>query len=93
MTKFVCFICGYRTLDERCGWDICPVCFWEDDVLVEGDVDKRSPANHMTISEAQANYARIGAVSPEFLDNVRPPQKDEGRDPNWKPLSSVEHKL
>lgn len=29
--KVRCLCCGYRTLDERGGFDICPVCFWEDD--------------------------------------------------------------
>jgi len=90
MAKFTCFVCGYRTLDERCQWDICPVCFWEDDVLVQGDEDCSSPANHMMLSEAQANYMRIGACSSEFLENVRPPRDDEERDPFWKPLSASE---
>lgn len=26
-----CPACGYLTLSERCAWDICGVCFWEDD--------------------------------------------------------------
>ena len=29
--KVICLCCGYRTLDERGVFDICPVCFWEDD--------------------------------------------------------------
>ncbi len=29
--KYKCFCCGYTTLDSRGGYDICPVCFWEDD--------------------------------------------------------------
>ena len=29
--KVRCLCCGYRALDERGGFDICPVCFWEDD--------------------------------------------------------------
>lgn len=29
--KVRCLCCGYRTLDERGVFDICPVCFWEDD--------------------------------------------------------------
>ena len=30
--KVTCLCCGYRTLDERGAFDICPVCFWEDEV-------------------------------------------------------------
>ncbi len=32
--KVICLCCGYRTLDERGAFDICPVCFWEDDVYI-----------------------------------------------------------
>ena len=32
--KVRCLCCGYRTLDERGGYDICPVCFWEDEVYI-----------------------------------------------------------
>ena len=87
--KVHCFICGYPTLDERCDWDICPICYWEDDVLVQGDEDRRSTANRMMVSEAQANYMLIGAISPEYVENVRPPTADEVRDRIWKPLSKA----
>lgn len=29
--KFTCPSCGFPTLDERYGWEICSVCNWEDD--------------------------------------------------------------
>lgn len=89
--KVTCFICGHRTLDERCDWDICPVCFWEDDVmLTPDDVDKTSPANKgMAVSEAQANFMLLGASSETRRTNVRPPQADEPLDENWKPLEKA----
>lgn len=34
MEKFVCSCRGCRTLDERGVYDICPVCFWEDDAYL-----------------------------------------------------------
>lgn len=34
MRKFTCPCCGCLTLDERGGYDICPVCFWEDDAYL-----------------------------------------------------------
>lgn len=38
MRKLACLCCGCFTLDERGGYDICPVCFWEDDAyIVIGD--------------------------------------------------------
>lgn len=38
MKKITCLCCGYRTLDERGIFDICPVCFWEDDAYFLFDV-------------------------------------------------------
>lgn len=38
MGKLACLCCGCLTLNERGGYDICPVCFWEDDAyIVIGD--------------------------------------------------------
>lgn len=34
MKKYKCLCCGYRTLDTRSEYDICPVCFWEDDAYL-----------------------------------------------------------
>ncbi|MDE6726418.1 MAG: hypothetical protein K2J80_00590 [Oscillospiraceae bacterium] len=41
MKKFVCPCCGCLTLDERGCYDICPVCFWEDDaylIISDGEI-------------------------------------------------------
>ncbi len=32
--KYKCLCCGYQTLDTRGEYDICPVCFWEDDAYL-----------------------------------------------------------
>ncbi len=33
--KYKCLCCGYKTMDEERGsFDICPVCFWEDDMFI-----------------------------------------------------------
>lgn len=29
--KTICLCCGYKTIDNRGDYDICPVCFWEDE--------------------------------------------------------------
>lgn len=34
MKKYKCLCCGYKTLDTRGEYDICPVCFWEDDAYL-----------------------------------------------------------
>lgn len=35
-----CPSCGYLTLDQRCSWEICSLCFWEDDGQDDFDADK-----------------------------------------------------
>lgn len=32
--KYKCPCCGYQTLDTHGEYDICPVCFWEDDAYL-----------------------------------------------------------
>ena len=34
-----CPCCGYKTLPERGGFELCPVCFWEDDGQDDADAD------------------------------------------------------
>ena len=65
-----CRCCGYLTLEERGGYDICPVCFWEDDGLEE--LDLVSSPNHMTLREGKINFARIGACSANVVRYVAP---------------------
>lgn len=38
MEKYQCLCCGYKTLDSRGEFDICPVCFWEDDTYLDFSV-------------------------------------------------------
>lgn len=65
-----CPCCGYRTLRERGGYEICSVCFWEDDG--SNDPNRVSGPNHMTLGEARANFARLGAKAERATRNVLP---------------------
>ncbi len=38
MEKYQCLCCGYKTLDSRGEFDICSVCFWEDDTYLNFSV-------------------------------------------------------
>ena len=31
MEQFQCPCCDHFTMEARAKWDICPVCYWEDD--------------------------------------------------------------
>lgn len=76
--KFACRCCGFLTLDEepRNTFEICPVCFWEDDA-VQIEEPALGGANYVTISEARENFARFGAVEERLLPFVRPPYPEE----------------
>ncbi len=41
MKKYKCLCCGYYTLDSRGNYDICPICYWEDEthfIFNKGDI-------------------------------------------------------
>jgi hypothetical protein len=68
-----CPCCGYRSLDERGTYDICRVCFWEDDGSAG---DTHSGPNHMTLNEARQKVAEIGAVHEGSLRAVLPDRRE-----------------
>ncbi|EWH32307.1 hypothetical protein J2D69_11195 [Lysinibacillus sphaericus] len=83
MNKITCPCCGYRTLDSDGSYDICPICFWEDDPFQkENEYDLG--ANHVPLVEAQKNYIRYGACEKRFVKNVRKSNEQDKRNPNWK---------
>lgn len=58
---YTCPCCEFKTLPTKGEYDICPVCFWEDD----GNTDPLcySSPNHMTLAQGRENLAEFGAVS------------------------------
>lgn len=74
-----CPCCGYLTFGEDCpgSFDICPVCFWEDDPIQFTDPTYKGGANNVSLEEAQRNFAEFGASSREFIDKVRRPEPNE----------------
>ena len=79
MSKYACPCCGYLTLDEEPGgsYDICPVCFWEDDYVQFQDPDYVGGANGVSLRQAKANFSSFGASERRVIPLVRPPQRDE----------------
>ncbi|MCS3533027.1 CPCC family cysteine-rich protein [Chryseobacterium sp. JUb7] len=65
---FTCFCCNYKTILERGNYQICKVCFWEDDG--GNDLSKYSHVNHMTLNEAKNNFKIKGAILERFLEYV-----------------------
>jgi hypothetical protein len=67
------------TLGERGGFEVCPVCFWEDDGQDEHDADvvRGGPNGDLSLTEARANYRKLGACKERFVGNVREPHPEE----------------
>lgn len=67
MEKFVCPCCGRKALDEKPPgtFDICPVCFWEDDDVQFDDPDYVGGANAVSLNVARENYKKFGAITQE----------------------------
>lgn len=58
-------------------FEVCPVCYWEDDEVQFKNLDYEGGANTVSLRVARENYARLQACSEEFLNHVRPPTPEE----------------
>lgn len=60
MTRFNCPCCGYPTLEERRGWEICCLCNWEDDGQDDPYADKvwGGPNQDYSLTEARENFKK-----------------------------------
>lgn len=89
---YACPCCGYLTLDERGGWEICSVCFWEDDGQDDQDADvvRGGPNGPLSLSQARQNFDVLGACRERSIYDVRPPKRDEvPTDGSARPLPEV----
>jgi hypothetical protein len=77
--KYGCPCCGYLTLDEKPPgtYQICPVCFWEDDPVQFDDPDYEGGANKVSLNKAKQNYQLFGAVDEGSIELVRQPINSE----------------
>jgi Cysteine-rich CPCC len=74
---FPCPCCECLTLGEAGAYEICPVCFWEDDPVQEKLPDSIFGANRVSLKVARVNFASIGAAEKSLLAHVRPPTESE----------------
>lgn len=70
--RYPCPVCGYLSFVEPPGsFDICGVCFWEDDVVQLKNPYLHTGANRMSLIEAQKNFLEFGAMSRDALEYVQ----------------------
>lgn len=76
---YACPCCRYLTLDVRGVYDICPVCYWEDDGQDDPDADAvwGGPNGQLSLTVARANFVALGACEERCVQFVRPPAPDE----------------
>lgn len=89
--RWPCPCCGFRTLSKRNAYELCPVCYWEDDPHQANQPKSPDGANAVSLIAGQRAYARMGAMADVFRTKVRQPRKDEGRDPGWRPIGLDSH--
>lgn len=84
---YPCPCCGYRTMSGAPGsCDICPVCWWEDDILQLRWPHLASGANKVSLIEGQRNFAHTGACTELPLGVERADPNDYDREPHWRPI-------
>jgi len=67
-----CLCCNYLSLLTKDDFEICEICYWEDDPLTK-EVNKISSINHgLTLEDAKKNFVKFGAVEQKYIDQVKP---------------------
>ena len=78
-----CPCCGCRTVPGRGDYDLCPVCWWEDDGVQPWEV---SGPNGQTLVHAQHEHLTDDRPYRQREGKVRAPRRSEARDTDWQPL-------
>ncbi|AEE47593.1 CPCC family cysteine-rich protein [Cellulomonas fimi] len=90
---YPCPCCGHVTFGEPPGsYEICGVCFWEDDAVQLRWPNYGGGANTPSLIEAQRTFAEVGAMESRFVGHVRAADESEPLDEGWRPIDlAVDH--
>lgn len=78
------------TLGEPPGsYEICAVCFWEDDAIQLRWPDYSGGANGPCLIDAQRHYAEFAAMEPRFTDMVREATATESVEEGWRVVDAT----
>ncbi|QKE06245.1 CPCC family cysteine-rich protein [Bacillus cereus] len=86
--KYTCPCCGYKTLEEEPPgtYEICNICFWEDDSVQFKEPDYEVGANEVSLRQAQENFIVFGACEKRCIELVRKPTSKDVKDASWKQI-------
>lgn len=84
---FPCPCCGYLQFSEPPGsYELCAICFWEDDAVQLRWPDYAGGANKPSLEEAQDAYANNGVSERRHKQYVRRASEGDTRDEGWRPI-------
>ncbi|SCM92736.1 Uncharacterized protein BWINRASL_00968 [Bacillus mycoides] len=77
-----------KTLEEEPPgtYEICSICYWEDDEVQFNDHDFEGGANEASLRQAQKNFIAFGASEESFVGSVKKPTGEDMKDANWKQI-------
>jgi hypothetical protein len=77
-----CPCCGFPTLQERGAWEICSICWWEDDGQDDPRTDevRGGPNGEYSLSAARANFRQHGDMYDrgKGIEAVEQPSPERG---------------
>ena len=84
---YTCPCCGYETFSEPPGsYEICDICFWEDDIVQLEFPDLAGGANDCSLIEGQHNFEQFGVCKVRHKSLARAPAKADTRNSKWRLL-------
>ena len=77
-TLYACPCCGYATIGEPAEYEICEICFWEDDGQDDPDSENfLGGPNGVSLNEARFNFLVFGAAEQKDLRYCREPSESD----------------
>ena len=75
---YACPCCGYATIAEPANFEICEICFWEDDGQDSRDTNACiGGPNAVSLTQARFNYLVYGVAERKDAAYVRPATADD----------------
>jgi hypothetical protein len=86
--NYPCPCCGYLVFREEPGSEeICPVCWWQDDISSLIHAEEASGPNKVSLVEAQRNFQQIGVAERRLVLHIKANARDHyKKDPQWRPV-------